>query len=84
MEWLLDVVKEFKFIRSDKIILLMGSLNINEHRITRPLVNVIMSELTIIFFFFCVEAPFTAVLYVFFRHRFQCRNSEETKIKDPP
>lgn len=26
MEWLLDVVKEFKFIRSDKIILLMGNL----------------------------------------------------------
>lgn len=34
-------VKEFKFIKGDKVILLMGNLIINEARIAKPLVNVL-------------------------------------------
>lgn len=82
MERILDVVKEFKFIRGDTVILLMGNI-INEARTAKPLVTVIMSELTIIFFFFHAETPFTAVFYTFCCHCLQCCNLEDTTIKDP-
>lgn len=83
MERILDIVKEFKLISCNTVILLVGNLIINEARTAKPLVHVIMSELTRIFFLFHAETPFTAVFYTFCCHCFQCCNLEEITIKDP-
>lgn len=61
----------------------MGNLIINEARIAKPLVNVIMLKLTIAFFFFHIKTPFTAVFNIFVRHCFWCCNLEEIAINDP-
>lgn len=62
MERILDVVKEFKFIRDDTAILLMGSLIINEARRPKPLVNVRTHDH--FFLFPCRNTIYSSFLYI--------------------